>query len=344
MFDGKFVNRIAFARTDINRRGTDPVAFSFNNFVISGSVDRLTYQGEWSPVEAITVVFGAEHENTRTSTSFEGAPATLADNRMTGGYAQLIARPVAGLTLTGGVRHDDYSDYGAKTTLATNAAFTPNDGMTLLRASYAEGFRAPTLSEGQPPFGNPALRPETAKNIDVGVEQKLLDGRAALGVTWFRRTSDDLIAFSFATFQSENIDRARARGIEVELMLRPTDRLDVRASWSQVDAVNRSPGALLGKRLALRPRDSLTLTADWRTPWDVRLGTTVSLTGDSFNNAANTMRLDGFALVSLRASLPLKAGIEAFARVENLFDAQYTTVTRFTTYGRGAFAGLRLAL
>ena len=344
LFDDKFVNRIAFARTDINRRGTDPVAFSFNNFVISGSVDRLTYQGEWSPVEAITVVFGAEHENTRTSTSFEGAPATLADNRMTGGYAQLIARPVAGLTLTGGVRHDDYSDYGAKTTLATNAAFTPNDGMTLLRASYAEGFRAPTLSEGQPPFGNPALRPETAKNIDVGVEQKLLDGRAALGVTWFRRTSDDLIAFSFATFQSENIDRARARGIEVELMLRPTDRLDVRASWSQVDAVNRSPGALLGKRLALRPRDSLTLTADWRTPWDVRLGTTVSMTGDSFNNAANTMRLDGFALVSLRASLPLKAGIEAFARVENLFDAQYTTVTRFATYGRGAFAGLRLAL
>jgi len=344
LFDDKFVNRIAFARTDINRRGTDPVAFSFNNFVISGSVDRLTYQGEWSPVEAITVVFGAEHENTRTSTSFEGAPATLADNLMTGGYAQLIARPVAGLTLTGGVRHDDYSDYGAKTTLATNAAFTPNDGMTLLRASYAEGFRAPTLSEGQPPFGNPALRPETAKNIDVGVEQKLLDGRAALGVTWFRRTSDDLIAFSFATFQSENIDRARARGIEVELMLRPTDRLDVRASWSQVDAVNRSPGALLGKRLALRPRDSLTLTADWRTPWDVRLGTTVSMTGDSFNNAANTMRLDGFALVSLRASLPLKAGIEAFARVENLFDAQYTTVTRFTTYGRGAFAGLRLAL
>jgi vitamin B12 transporter len=344
VFDGKFVNRIAFARTDINRRGTDPVAFSFNNFDISGTVDRFTYQGEWTASKAITLVFGAEHEDTRTSTSFEGAAATLADNRVTGGYAQLIVRPVTGLTLTGGVRHDDYSDYGAKTTLAANAAFTPNDGITLLRASYAEGFRAPTLSEGQPPFGNPALRPETAKNFDIGLEQRFLDGRAALGVTWFRRTSDDLIAFSFVTFQSENIDRARAQGVEVELTLRPTDRVDVRASWSRVDAINRSPGALLGKRLALRPQDSLTLTADWRTPWDLRLGTTIGLTGDSFDNPGNTIRLDGFALVALRASLPLTNGIEAFARVENLFDVQYTTVARFSTYGRGAFAGLRWKL
>jgi vitamin B12 transporter len=289
-------------------------------------------------------VFGAEHEETRTSTSFEGAAPDLADNRVTGGYAQLIVRPLAGLTVTGGVRHDDYSDYGGQTTLAANAAFTPNGGTTLLRASYAEGFRAPTLSEGQPPFGNPALRPETAENIDVGVEQKLLGDRAAIGVTWFRRTSDDLIAFSFATFQSENIDRARASGIEVELVMRPTDRVDIRANFSRVDAINRSPGPLLGKRLALRPQDNVTLTADWRTPWVVRLGTTISVTGDSFDNAANTVRLDGFTLVALRATLPIAEGLDAFARVENLFDVQYTMVAGYSTYGRGAFAGVRWAL
>lgn len=344
LFDGALINRIAFTRTDIDRLGTDPVAFSFNNFDISGSIDRFTYQGEWRAGEAVTLVFGAEHEETRTSTSFEGAAPDLADNRVTGGYAQLIVRPLAGLTVTGGVRHDDYSDYGGQTTLAANAAFTPNGGTTLLRASYAEGFRAPTLSEGQPPFGNPALRPETAENIDVGVEQKLLGDRAAIGVTWFRRTSDDLIAFSFATFQSENIDRARASGIEVELVMRPTDRVDIRANFSRVDAINRSPGPLLGKRLALRSQDNVTLTADWRTPWAVRLGTTISVTGDGFDNAANTVRLDGFTLVALRASLPIAEGLDAFARVENLFDVQYTTVAGYSTYGRGAFAGVRWAL
>ena len=178
LFDGALVGRIAFTRTDIDRLGIDPVAFSFNNFDVSGSIDRYTYQGELRASDAITLVFGAEHEETRTSTSFEGAAPDLARNRVTGGYAQLIVRPLPGLTLTGGVRHDDYSDYGGQTTFAANAAFSPNGGATLLRASYAEGFRAPTLSEGQPPFGNPALRPETAENIDIGIEQRLLGDRA----------------------------------------------------------------------------------------------------------------------------------------------------------------------
>ncbi len=163
-------------------------------------------------------------------------------------------------------------------------------------------------------------------------------------MTWFRRTSDDLIAFSFATFQSENIDRARASGVEVELALRPTDRIDVRASWSRIDAINRSPGAAFGNRLALRPQDSVTLTADWATPWRVKLGTTVNLVGDSFDDAANSVRLDGYALVALRAALPLGGGLEAFARVENLFDVDYVAVAGYATYGRGAFAGVRWSL
>ena len=96
-------------------------------------------------------------------------------------------------------------------TFGGNAAYTPNDGDTVLRATYAEGFRAPTLSEGQPPFGNPDLRPETARNFDLGVEHRFLDGKAQVFATYFNRRSNDQITFSFITFQSENIGRAKVR-------------------------------------------------------------------------------------------------------------------------------------
>lgn len=344
LFDGRLISHLSISRTDIDRLGKDPVAFSFNNFDIAGKIDRFGYKGELRALDKVTLVFGLDHERTRTSTSFEGAPATLASNQVTGGYAQLIAHPIDGMTLTGGVRHDDYSDYGTKTTFAANTAITPDDGTTLLRASFAQGFRAPTLSEGQPPFGNPALRPETANNFDVGIERRFLDGRAALSLTWFRRSSNDLIAFSFATFRSENIDRARASGIEIEIALRPTDRLDVRANWSHVDAINRSRGPLFGNRLALRPQDIVTVTADWISPWQTRIGATLSVIGDSFDDAANRVRIDGYALMSLRAAHPLAKGLEAFARVDNLFDAKYSSVAGYSTYGRGAFAGLRWAI
>jgi vitamin B12 transporter len=40
----------------------------------------------------------------------------------------------------------------------------------------------------------------------------------------------------------------------------------------------------------------------------------------------------------------LTSGLEAFARVDNLFDANYTSVAGYSTYGRGAFAGLRWSM
>ncbi len=339
LLDGKLRNRVAYTRNDITRRGTDPVIFSFNNFDVKGQVDRFEYNGAFDIASAATIVFGAEHERIFAATSFEGAPADIAKNTVSSGFAQVILRPVTGLTLTGGIRYDDYSDYGGKTTVGGNIAYTPNDGQTILRATYGEGFRAPTLSEGQPPFGNPNLRPETARNFDLGVEHNFLDGRAQVYATYFNRKSTDLINFSPA-FQLENIDRVNTRGLETGIVLRPTSGLDIRAGYSLVNAVNRS-AANFGKRLALRPQDSVNFTADWQTPWRVTVGTTVQMIGDSFDDAANSVRLDGYTLISVRAALPLGDKLEVYGRIENLGDSHYVTVAGFSTYGRNAHVGVR---
>lgn len=339
--DGRLQNRVSYTRTDISRVGTDPVVFSFNNFDVEGTIDRFEYHGAFDVADSATIVFGVEHERTFASTSFEGAPADRARNRVTSGFGQLILRPIKGLTLTGGVRYDDYSDYGGQTTLGGNIAYTPNGGDTVLRATYAEGFRAPTLSEGQPPFGNPDLKPETARNFDLGVEHKFLDGAAQVFATYFNRRSTDLIAFSFVTFQSENIDRVKAEGVELGFALQPTGNLNIQANYTLTDAINRSAGANFGKRLALRPQHSGSLTLDWQTPWKLKLGTTLLLAGDSFDNPSNSVRLDGYALASLRAAYPVTDAIEVYGRVENLFDTDYVQVAHYNTYGRNAHVGVR---
>jgi vitamin B12 transporter len=339
--DGRWHNRIAYTRTDISRLGTDPIVFSFNNFVIKGTIDRVEYHSAFDVSDLATLAFGAEHEQTFTSTSFEGAPATLARNKVTSGFAQLILRPVTGLTLTGGVRHDDYSDYGGHTTLGGNIAYTPNDGKTVLRATYGEGFRAPTLSEGQPPYGNPKLKPETARNFDLGVEHAFIENKARVFATYFNRRSTDLIAYSSMTFQSENIDKVKSEGVEAGFALNPTDTLDIRASYALVNAINRSAGANFGKRLALRPQDSANVTVDWETPLGLSLGGTVSMVGDSFDNASNSVRLDGYVLAGARASYPITQALEVYGRVDNLFDTQYVVVKGYNTYGRSATVGVR---
>lgn len=341
LLDGRLRNRVSYARTDISRIGTDPIVFSFNNFDVEGAVDRFEYHGAFDLRPALTVVFGVEHERTYASTSFEGAAADVARSEVSGGFVQLIARPVDGLTLTGGVRHDDYSDYGGQTTLGGNVAYTPNAGDTVFRATYAEGFRAPTLTEGQPPYGNPDLRPETARNMDLGVEHRFLDGKAQIFATYFNRRSNDQIAFSFTTFQSENIGRVKSEGVEFGFALQPTDRLSIQANYTLTNAINRSSGANFGNRLELRPQHTGSFTIDWRTPWRVAVGGSLLLSGDSFDNAANTVRLDGYVLANVRASLPLSETLELYGRVDNVLDTDYTVVARYNSYGRNAHVGLR---
>ena len=341
MLDGRFHNRIAYTRTDLRRIGTDPIVFSFNNFNVRGAIDRMEYHTAFDLNDALTLVAGLEYERTFASTSFEGAAPDVARNDVVSGFSQIIVRPVNGLTLTAGVRHDAYSDYGGQTTLGGNLAFTPNEGRTMFRATYAEGFRAPTLTEGQPPYGNLQLKPETARNFDFGVEQQFLEGKAQLFATYFNRRSNDLIAFSSVSFQSENIDKVTAKGLEIGLDLNPSSQLDIRASYTLVDAINRTAGDTFGNRQALRPQNSFSLTADWQTAFGLSLGSSLLVIGDSFDDAANNVRLDGYAFLGLRASMPLTDALEVYARVENMLDAQYTVVSGYNSFGRHATIGVR---
>ena len=79
-----------------------------------------------------------------------------------------------------------------------------------------------------------------------------------------------------------------------------------------------------------------------RTP-DAPAGT-VTIVGDSFDNAANTTRLDGYALASVRAELPINDRLALYGRVENVADERYQTAAGYGTYGRSAFGGVRLRL
>jgi vitamin B12 transporter len=345
LIDGRLKQRLSYSRTQISRVGKEEnVPFSFNVNRLKGEIDRFEYAGSFAAADAATLIFGAEHERSFASSFFPaggGAGPDVAKYSVTSGYGQLVVKPVSGLTLTGGVRYDDYSKFGGQTTFGANFAYTPNDGNTILRGTYAEGFRAPSLTEALPPFGNAALKPETATSYDAGIEQHLLDDKVTASATYFRRKSNDTIAFSFDTFQSENIARTRAEGIEIVLSIRPNDSFSVDAHYSIVDATNRSAGAQFGNRLARRPKDTASLSADWKTPLGLALGSTVTITGDSFNNAANTVRLDGYVLAGIRASYPVTDQFELYARVDNLFDEQYETVSGYGAYGRGGYVGVR---
>ncbi|WP_137899472.1 TonB-dependent receptor [Sphingomonas sp. 2SG] len=354
LFDGRFRNRFGYAHTDTDRHNYDPDGTPTETFAGKGRNDRIEYQGVADLSSAVFATFGAEREVSRFTTASYGGPATRGRARIFSVYGQLAVTPVAGLTATGGVRHDDHNIFGGATTVSASGVYSPNDGATAFRASYSEGFKAPTLYQLQSEYGNARLNPERSRGWDAGVAQKALDGAVEASATYFRRTSFDLINFvscdtsvgicadrPFGTY--DNVARARAQGVEFALTLRPVEALTVSAAYTYLDAKNRSTStADAGRDLARRPDNSVSVNADYRWPFGLTTGATVTAVGDSFNNASNSQRLDGYVVTDVRASFPIVDHVEVYGRIENAFDQRYQTILQYGQPGRGAFGGVRL--
>jgi len=338
--NGRFKNRVAFTIADINRDNFDP-SFSTTtpSFLARGRSERYQYQGDFQVTQQVRFVAGAEHETTRFN------DGTLFKSRgVTSFYGEAILSPINRLIITGGLRYDDDSAFGGHTTWGANAVYTlPTE--TTIRASYAEGFKVPTLYQLYGPFGlgNKDLKPETARSYDIGIEQKLIGNTVSASATWFHRDTTNQIDYDPGTFSYGNIDRARAEGVEIALNMRPSNTLTLSAAYSFIDAKNRArTDANFGNDLARRPHQSVSASIDWKTPIGLGVGATVLTVGDSFDDAANLNRLDGYTIVGLRADFPIGDKFSIYGRVDNLFDEQYTVVRGYNTPGRATYGGIRL--
>ncbi|MBA2920267.1 TonB-dependent receptor [Sphingomonas sp. MAH-20] len=349
---GSLANRAAFTIADVNRDNFDAPGSS-PSFIARGRVERFEYQGDLKAADWARLVFGAESERSRF-----GDGTSVFRTGIDSLWGELIVKPVAPLTLTGGVRHDDHRDFGGHTTFGANAAL--DLGATIVRASYAEGFKAPTLFQLRSDFGNPSLRPETARSIDFGVEQRLAGDVLSGSLTWFHRRTRNQIDFTacradipvcadgarpFNTY--DNIAQARASGVEAAVDVRPSARLRINAAYSWLDAENRTPGNPdFAKPLLRRPKSSIALNVDWRAPFGLALGGTLRQVSDSADRDAfgKRVRLDSYVLADVRAAVPVSERLELYGRIENLFDARYETVLDYNTPGRAAYAGVRVRL
>ncbi|MES2442876.1 MAG: TonB-dependent receptor [Pseudomonadota bacterium] len=343
LFGGALQNRLAVTWFRQKRdyyfvRGTAP------DYGYSGHNLRFEYQGVLQPIAQAKLIVGYEHE--KPDYDFFGFGSTSrAEANTDSVYGLLVVEPVTGLSATAGLRHDDHSQFGGATTFGANANYSPNDGDTNLRASYGEGFKAPSLYQLYDSFsGNAALRPERSQSYDVGVDQAF--GRSVTAaVTLFRRDTRDQINFDNATFVYGNLDRTRAKGAEVSFTLRPVEALRFTAAYSYIDARDRSAGsANAGKRLPRRAENAVSVSADYDWSFGLSTGATLTHVGDSFDDAANARRLDGYVLAGLRASVPVGEHLEVHGRVDNLFDEQYSTAYGYGTYGRAVYGGVRVKL
>jgi vitamin B12 transporter len=341
--------RGTWSLSDTRRANYDPAAGSAPTYTTQGRDQRFELRGRWDIIGRFRLHFGGERAWSRFATLFDAARSTTSS----GAYAQLGFRADRVL-LDGGLRYDDQDGFGGHWSLGADGALQLGNGWRL-RASYGEGFKAPSLFQRFSDYGNIMLRPELSRSFDVGFELGNRNARTHFALSLFRRKSRDLIDFvscsgitdgicanrPYGTY--DNVGQARAQGIELEAAADVTRSLRLQGAFSYVEAVNRTPGAANeGNDLARRPRNALTLSVDWETPLaGLALGADLRAVSGGYDDPANLVHLAPYALGTVRASLPLTGSVELYGRIENIWNERYQTVAGYGTPGRSAYLGAR---
>lgn len=365
LLGGRFKNRMAFLQTETDRENYDPArSVRPLNFDAHGLVRRYEYQGTITISPAIQATFGAEREEQRMTSASPGnsnAPYALIPNSADTDsfFGELRATPLPGLTLNGGLRHDRQSRFGGNKVASAGAAYTPNDGATVLRASYDEGYKAPSLYQLFSQYGDAALKPEQARGWQAGIQHHLGQSLST-SATWFERDTDNLIDFAFCPTSGPlpaechvpgttntrfgyyaNVKRSRAKGIELTAEAR-AGVFFAAGNYSWVSAVDHTPGSAdLGRQLARVPRHLANVEAGVDFPAGFKTSVAGRYSGSTFDRAGSANVLADFWLVDLRVQWKVADGLTLQGRIENLADKHYETASGYGSLGRMVYLGLR---
>jgi len=211
---------------------TDRISFSNGTGDrFKGTRERIEYRGSYDTGGIWTLNFGGDY------TEEEDLTQSI---DIAGLQAELLLAPLRSLDLAFSVRHDDHSEFSGELSSRAALAWRIQDDL-ILRASASDGFRAPTLSQLDPFFGNPEFQPENSISYDLGLEKRFAD-RGFVRATLFYTEIDDQIFFdgnsnrclsSFGCFEQGDFE---AEGVELSGSYAINDALVINAAYTFTDA------------------------------------------------------------------------------------------------------------
>jgi len=242
------------------------------------------------------------------------------------------------------LRHDDNSQFGAKTTGLLAYGYDLSSDWRL-HGSVATAFNAPTFNQLYWPmtsptsyYGNPDLKPEEALNRELGLRWSR--GGHMVELTYFDNRVKNLITNNPDPAQSGqqvNIGAARLKGAELGYTLAVGDfRLGAGASF--LNAKDEDTGLRLSRRAARSGFLRLSQTVD-RFDWGFELNGS----GRRYDNSANTVELHGYGIANAYAGYRLGSDWKLELRANNLLDKEYELARGYRTPGSSVFLSVRYA-
>ncbi|MGE5161931.1 MAG: TonB-dependent receptor domain-containing protein [Betaproteobacteria bacterium] len=321
-------------------RSSEP--WSFSNGEFESTNRQANWTNEVAVNDRVTAQLGVEHLQQRgASTAFDPSFANVLTEfrrNVTSAWGGVNGRADRQLVQVN-VRVDSYSDVGSATTGLVSYGYKLTPEWRAI-AQVSNAFRAPSFSDLYYPFfGNPGLEPEKSRSGELGLHY--VAGRTTLRAALYRTDTRDLIVYEPATQRAENVDRARATGVEAGASGR-AGPWEWSGNLNVVRAVNADTDERLLRRAPYVVNAGLAYDAGrWRA------GVELSYVGPRDDLDINTFQrteLAAYTLARIVGTWRVTDAMALRARVENLTDEKYETVSGYNVQPRTAFVGVELRL
>lgn len=211
----------------------------------------------WLASNRFKVDFGADY-----STQDYDSPriASEINRNQIGVFGQTEIHPIKKMVLTLGARYDKISDLDGHLSPRISAMMKFSSNLKL-RASWGEGFRAPSFIElfsdfplpipGMPItlVGNGDLKPEVSRGGQLGIESQI-HSKVLLNVTAFQNQFTDMIVDyqkDMTTFSYLNVEKAKFTGVEFQSRIYFLNNLTSTISYNYTHIDNRDEDVAFSK-------------------------------------------------------------------------------------------------
>lgn len=310
-----------------------------------GSRNELAWRSRWTASEVLSLNFGVEDVR-ETMVSGYG-DAGKASTRSV--YAEALYAPTDDLDLSFALRHDEHDDFGGKVTGRAAAAWRVAPEWTI-RGVAATGFRAPSLYELYSDYGSSDLNPEKSRSFELGIERAfgeagyikatLFDTKVKNRILWddASMACASAIAWSWPGCYAQIDGDTRSKGVEIEARYALSDAWALSGNYTYTDAKDvEATGTTRASRI---PRHSLNLGVEGAVSDKVKTGLFLRHVADNYESAGP---LGDYTLVDVSLGYAVSDAVDAYLRVENLFDKDYHTAYGYDQPGRQVFVGVRAA-
>jgi len=241
--------------------------------------------------------------------------------------------------VSGNVRYDEYSDFDSPLTYDLRLNSSISDNITTF-IKHSTGYSPPTALDlyGFGPWytGNPDLVSEESKNYEVGFRY-YTKKKDYWSLTYFHTDYENLIDAT-----PQNINETRTNGFEISSKNYLNDYFRINSSITMMSSKNKDSGdefldrrpELFGSISLIYEKEALMIGSELNSKYKTREKNWESGTP----NYGEFVDADEYTIARLFSSYQFENGLGISAKVENLFDKEYSEVHGYPALGRAFHA------